>query len=441
MDSKLSKSLLTMASAVALASLSQGAGFQIMEQSVSGLGNAFSGAAGAEDVSVMFYNPAGLARLDGAQTQLDAHYLILEAYFKNNGSTTTTQAGTKVTTSGGNSGGGFQTPVPSTYLSLPLGSRFTAGLSVNCPFGLGTEYDDGWVGRYMALKSEIRTFDVSPALAVKLTDTLSFGAAADFYYIDANLTNDIDFNKDGTPLFDGHADLKADDTAFGYHLGFQWQATPRTRFGVAYRSQVTTHLSGNANFTLPEDYLTVLTGLGYGSTANYIRATYADQGGGAELDLPASASINVYHNLTDKLDIMADVTWTDWSVFHSLDMDFDIAPTSSQLENWQDTVRYSAGATYKWSDSLKIRGGVAFDPAAVRGPEYRTPRIPDAKRFWISTGLNWQINQNSFLDLAYVHIFVDDPEIDNSIHTAGQHLKGTIEAYMDIISVSYTYRF
>lgn len=41
-------------------------GFALKEQGISGLGNAYAGAAAiAEDASTIFYNPAGMARLRG----------------------------------------------------------------------------------------------------------------------------------------------------------------------------------------------------------------------------------------------------------------------------------------------------------------------------------------------------------------------------------------
>jgi long-chain fatty acid transport protein len=435
MDLQRINRLLSLAGGLSLASLASGAGFTILEQSVSGLGNAFAGgAASAEDASTMFYNPAGMSRLGSAEVQTDMHYLVLNAYFKNRGSTTTS---TGAATTGGNSSGGFSTPVPSMYFFQPLGDRFAAGISVNCPFGLGTDYSDGWVGRYMAVKSQITTVDVSPCLSWKITDSFSIGAGADLYYIDANLTNYIDFNKDGTPLYDGFLNMKADDDAYGYHVGALYQVTSDTRIGLSYRSEINTHLKGHADFTVPSNLPSAMAS---------VPVIFADQGVYAALTLPSSASLSVYHNLTDTIDVMADVTWTDWSTFKYLDLNFANATTEAvagkaQYENWQDTFRYSTGLTYKWSRSLKLRTGICFDGAAVRGPEYRTPRIPDAKRFWIAFGANWQITDSSSLDLAYVHIFVDDPEIDNSIHTSNQHLVGTIEAYMDIVSVSYTYKF
>src|SRR5258708_35974148 len=63
------------------------AGFALIEQSASGMGNAFAGAAAtAEDASTIFYNPAGLARIEGMQVTVGAHLIDLSAKFSKSAS-------------------------------------------------------------------------------------------------------------------------------------------------------------------------------------------------------------------------------------------------------------------------------------------------------------------------------------------------------------------
>ena len=62
------KKILSLAACMSIfaATSARGAGYALIEQSASGLGNAFSGAAtAAEDMSVMYFNPAGMAKLKG----------------------------------------------------------------------------------------------------------------------------------------------------------------------------------------------------------------------------------------------------------------------------------------------------------------------------------------------------------------------------------------
>ncbi|NOY12920.1 MAG: hypothetical protein GXP51_04325, partial [Deltaproteobacteria bacterium] len=57
-------------------------GFAIIEQSVSGLGNAFAGgAASAEDATTVFFNPAGITLLEGQQAVAGTHLIIPSTKF------------------------------------------------------------------------------------------------------------------------------------------------------------------------------------------------------------------------------------------------------------------------------------------------------------------------------------------------------------------------
>jgi long-chain fatty acid transport protein len=55
--------------------------------------------------------------------------------------------------------------VPSIYLSLPVNDRWSFGFGLNAPFGLTTDYDSDWIGRFQSLKSEIKTIKLNPGPA------------------------------------------------------------------------------------------------------------------------------------------------------------------------------------------------------------------------------------------------------------------------------------
>jgi len=64
-----------------------GSAFALQEQNASGLGHAYAGgAAAAEDVSTIFYNPAGLVRLQTMQVVLAGNVICPSAKFNDNGS-------------------------------------------------------------------------------------------------------------------------------------------------------------------------------------------------------------------------------------------------------------------------------------------------------------------------------------------------------------------
>jgi long-chain fatty acid transport protein len=63
--------------------------FQVAENSPAGLGNAFAGGAAiAEDASTVWYNPAGLTRLQDNQLVAGGHLIFPSTKFTNQGSST-----------------------------------------------------------------------------------------------------------------------------------------------------------------------------------------------------------------------------------------------------------------------------------------------------------------------------------------------------------------
>src|SRR5712691_829570 len=143
---------------VALAAVSlpaSAAFFQIAENSASGIGNAFAGGAAiAEDASSVWYNPAGMTRLKDRQLVVAGHY-IHPSFNASVNSASTALGGAPIAGSGGQAG--ESALVPNLYAAYPVTSRFALGAGINAPFGLATDYDSTWAGRYYALRSDITT--------------------------------------------------------------------------------------------------------------------------------------------------------------------------------------------------------------------------------------------------------------------------------------------
>jgi long-chain fatty acid transport protein len=147
---------------------------------------------------------------------------------------------------------------------------------------------------------------------------------------------------------------------------------------------------------------------------------------------------------------MADVTWTNWSRFDELRIEFDANQNGVTLadsvttESWDDSWRYSLGATYNPSGNLALRAGVAYDVEAIPDAEHRTPRIPGDDRTWVAVGAGYRLTDRLTFDLAYAHLFVADPEINKN--PVGEDalrggLKGKYDASVDIVSVQLAYNF
>jgi len=392
-------------------------GFAISAQSASAVGNAFAGgAAAAEDASTIWYNPAGMGLLPGINISSAVHAIRPSFKFENRGSTGAFAA--PGTGEGGD--GGEWGYVPQLYASMSLGERWRLGIAVNTPFGLKTNYDAGWRGQFTALKSKVAAYNINPSLAYKITDDLWVGAGVSVQRFTTELTNFAG------PLLGG-AKLKADDTAWGFNLGALANVGKHTRIGIAYRSSISYALEGNSTFS------------GGGGAF--------DSGARADLTVPESASVNVFHSLSDVWDLMAGATWTRWSRVGNLTV---LRTSASALGtagstvttlpfNWRDTVLLAIGANFKPREHWKIRFGIAYDPA-VSNDTTRTPRLPDESRVSLTVGTNFPLWLGT-LDLAYAHDFVNDANINTTAAGVPGALVGSFKNSADVVSIQYNQRF
>jgi len=403
--------------ALALAGMSTSAAaafFQIAENSASGIGNAFAGGAAiAEDASTVWYNPAGMTRLKGAQLVVSGHYIVPS--FKANVNSASTSLGFPI--GGGGGEAGEPALVPNLYATLPVSSSFTLGAGINAPFGLVTDYDSNWAGRYHALRSDIKTVNANLAGAFKFNDVLSAGAGVNYQSIEAELTQAVDFAtlctvgsvlgianacgasggfiQPGNPN-DGKARVTATGHAWGYNAGLLAQLGD-TRIGIAYRSKMKHKLSGDFDITAPANVPGILL-----TNANF---RLVDSNAKADVILPSTASLSAYREIGNNWAIMADVTRTGWKDLPELRIRFDSGQADQVVTlNLRNTYRYSLGATYRPGGAWVLRSGIALDKSPVSSETTATPRLPDSDRRWLSLGAGVQASRSLSFDFGYTHI-------------------------------------
>jgi long-chain fatty acid transport protein len=386
------------------------------------------------------------------------HLIAPNASFSNDGSTAADVLGAPPLT-GTDDDGGKNAVVPNFYWVTAINEDAKFGLGVNAPFGLETDYEDEWVGRYHAIKSNLRTINVNPSLAYRLNEQWSIGGGLNIMFGHVELSNAVDFGAvcaaaeaSGPPPAagtcnalssppqgaDGKAEFEADNTgdiSTGFNLGLLFEVTPKTSLGISYRSEIEMKAKGDVDWTVP-DQLGFLTGGGQ----------FTDGGIEATVNLPASFSFSLAHNVS-KFTWLADVTWTGWSSFDELRIVYDnpAQPDSVTTYDWQDTMRYSVGLDYQYSDRWALRTGLAFDESPVPNKERRTARLPGNDRTWLSLGASYMPSETMSWDFGYSHLFIDDAEIENefesSVPTLAATLKGDYEASVDIVSVQLNWKY
>jgi long-chain fatty acid transport protein len=420
MTSKDGHRLREWAIAVALAGVANDAaagGFAIGVQSGSGTGNAVAGgAAVAEDASVVWSNPAGMLELKQSRQLTTALHVFRPSFrFNDTGST-----GPFAT--GGNGGdGGDWAYVPTAFVTLPINNRLSVGLGITTPFGLTTSYEQGWQGQLVALKSQIQTINLNPAIAYRVNNMVSVGAGVSAQMLRAKLSS---FS--GAAAL-GNVDLDADDVGFGYNVGVMVKPAANTRLGATYRSRIKYSLKGDVNFTGPG-------GAPFSGDIN------------ASLTVPDSASFSVFHRLSPQWDVMADATWTGWDRLQQLAIVRSSASAggaagstlSTLAFRWKDVWRFGLGANYTVRQGLKLRMGVAYDETPTND-DTRTPRLPDQDRTWLAAGLQYQVPRAGVLEIGYAHEFIRDATVNNAI--GASNLVGRFDSKANILSLQYSHPF
>jgi long-chain fatty acid transport protein len=431
------------------------AAFQLKENSVKAQGRAMAGAASAMgDASVVANNPAVMSTFTEKTVQADVTAIDLS--FKFNGSGTAA-AGTPLQRpmTGGNGGdAGDLAAVPAASFILPLSDNFeylTLGAMISAPFGLKTEYDRDWVGRYHAVNSDVKIIDLTLAGSLEITDRFSVGLGVIYEHADVTLTNAVDFGAGicrvavalcvtpnpvaapfGPQKNDGMASISGTDNSFGWIAGLNLRPTDKLSLGYAYRSEIDHELRGDATFEVPANVRAVL-----GNSVYMPR-----DGGGADLTLPATHTFSVTYQATDRLAIMAEGVHTGWDSLKEIRIEFDnpLQADAAEDYNWHDSWFYSLGGEFKLNDKFTLRAGIARDESPV-ARAHRTPRMPDQDRNWYSIGATWHVSDKMEINASYVKLdLVDDPEID-LMSSSGSRLVGTYDGGADLFGVSMQYKF
>ncbi len=431
-------SIVTFASLSLLTGTVFAAGFALIEQSTSNMGSAYAGgSASAEDASTIYFNPAGMTELDSTEAVFGLHIVQPSTRFSDTASSG--PAGVSLGSDAGGDAGatGF---IPNFYYTREVAPQFKFGLGINAPFGLSTEYDKTWIGRYHAIESHMQSLNINPSLAYRASNQLSLGAGISLQYLSVELTNAIDQAAlcsgagiapcAGVPTTnDGYAKVTGTSWGWGANLGLLYKFSDATRIGAAWRSSIKHELEGDAKF---DNIDPVLKGAGF----------FANTDASAKTDLPATLSVSGYHQIDSRWTLMGDITWTQWSNFEELRIKYDAGTQgdSVQPEEWEDSLRYALGAHYRHSNQTLLRIGVAYDETPIPNAELRTPRIPSNNRTWLALGLNYRVSPQLSFHLGYAHLFVDDTKISDTNKLKAK-LDGEFESKVNIVSgqINWTY--
>jgi len=373
------------------------AGFQLSQHSVSMEGRAIAGTGVAgDDLGDIFANPASLTLYDKREFQTGISLVRIDNEFNNEGSfqTLLSPAGAvRLPSSGRDDTSETSGLVPHLYYVFPSYEGFRFALAVTSPFGLSTEYDDAWVGRFHALKSELTTVDINPTIAYQINDRASLGFGLSVQYADATLSNAL-FLGPGAPQ--GKVKVTGDDIGFGYNLGLMYEFSDASRIGLSLRSKIKQELDGTRTIT-------------------GTKIADGRVGAKAVLNLPETAYLSGYWPLSGAWGLFASLRWTNWSRNDEIRITFDDgAPDSVTPQQWDDSLMIAVGANYQVNNDWLLRFGVARDETPIPNSTLRTPRNPDTDRTWLALGASLAKSQKTTLDFTGVVLLAGAREINTT---------------------------
>lgn len=453
----------------------QASGFQLREQSPASQGNAFAGVtAKGFDISAMFFNPATMAQFKDSQVVVGFSYVAPKAEMSGLSASRANYAGplaalapfggTAINGPSAHPDAAQDAALPNIYAMWALDETVKLGLSVNAPFGLVTDYNSDFAGRYHALKSDLKTMDVALNMSYQFHPKWALGVSLIHRSVEAELSNAVDFGQiaflglattgnmaaamnfrpTGTAApFDGKATVKGTASLPAYKLGLTYQPLSNLTFGVAYQGASTPHVKGTVHYDYPTISAAPLNAAFQAVIAN---GKIVNAPVDARVTLPDTASLGISWDVTPTFNLGFEAARTGWSAFKELRIKFSSGQSDSVTqEKWHNTMYYALGASWKATNAWTVRFGVATDEGAV-DDAHRTPRIPDSDRTWFSAGASYAFSRALSLDFAYTHILVKDSTIALTAPMGSPdflrgNLNASINSSIDIAALSLRYSF
>ncbi len=397
-----------------------------------GMGGAFTGL--ADDPSAVFYNPAGILKLEGTQTSFGVAVPIIRGQFESYGT-----SGMDDVNRGDETSLEDQTfIIPNFYLTSEINDRLALGLGEYTIYGLGFEWPDSFEGRFApgGINGDLKTMTLSPVVAYRITDDLSIAAGGRIERAELALENRI-FVAPG--VGEVSSKISGDDYAVAWYSAILYQITQNFSAGLNYRSEM------KHSFDDLDVEFTPQIGM-LGPIPVGLTNTKAD----LDVTLPQFISLGLAWSV-GSLTLTADAYWWNWSKLDELNFVLE-APVAGQASlrtpmDWNDTWTWAIGAQYKikaWDREISLRGGFMYEESPVPD-ETVIPVGYQGDNLLYNVGIGTPIGP-IYSDLYFTYVHTKDRVWNNSYsytrNPGGGPVTGEFNDYQTfLIGVNFTYKF
>ncbi len=471
--------VLWIALAVALAAAPvMASGFSIYEQGAKASGQAVAFVARADDPSAGFYNPAAIVKLEGTQVSFGFSAVLI-------GDTQLDIAPGSIYTPGRYDMENNVGLPPHFFITHNFGNGWAISGSLTAPYGLKTEWNENFGGRYSARTADLATVLLGFNVARDLGSGWSASIGLEYAYADIKEFSRNIFlpgiplepipvpDEEGvtpvppTPIMpiggitEPLTDLVADGNDIGFNLSVHYKSDDWA-FGAIYRDGFSIDAKGTVQFSnrfadldpmVPiwtNDILTAIptydpataaaVAQGYADSVNAaLQAAFTNTPGSGRLALPGNWAIGLAYLGWDRFELEFDIATIMWSDFESIPI---TTPSGTTVinENWNDATTYRLGGSYALNENHELRAGIYTDENPIPDESIR-PSIPDNDRFgwtlgWGYTGDRWS------LDAYLMNISIDDRTVDiSNFANDPSVVPGRYQSSVTLLGLTATYRY
>lgn len=401
-------------------------GFQINEHGskAMGMGGAFAGL--ANDPSAIYFNPAGITQLTGTHL-LGGTTLIFP--------TSTFRGPSPSITEYKQESQAF-TPIHFD-VTHQFNDKLFLGFGVGNNYGLGTKWDKDWVGKYMAVETEIKTFFFNLVASYQIIPEISVGFGYVFTYGDVLIGR----SQNLSPFSgDAYIELSGNGTGSGFTAGVLVQPTKALSIGLSYRSQVTVEFEGDAAVTNAPSQFDKLIPKGAIT---------------APLTTPENITLGIAIKPLKDFTFTADYQYVGWDSYDKLEVEFQDNAfadangnlrTISSVRNYDNSFIARVGANYQYSNVLDFTAGFLYDSNPV-SDERLDPTLPDSDRLGLSVGFGYKLTNNLSVEAGYLFLRFKERNITNSLESYSgiensiAPLNGVYNSVAHLTSITLSYNF
>jgi long-chain fatty acid transport protein len=358
-------------------------------------GNAF--VATADDPAAVYYNPAGITQLDGANASVGLYGITYADRFQG----PTTSANSQQ----------LWAALPQTFSTLSLTNYHLAlGFGVYSPYGLSMTWPDKAPWAPAGNSGEIDYIRANPVLAYQVTSTFSIAAGVMLDYAQAEL--------DSIPSLLGPGlTLHGRDTDAGFNLGLLWQPTPQHSLGATYRSATDMNFNGHVTF---------------------IGAPLASQAATLNYHLPQTLTVGYSYRPTAKWNLEADADWTDWTSLRTADIVTAPVHLPGLAFNWKPSMMYEFGATRYFGGGWQASAGYMYSENSSSTSSFNA-LVPDSDRHLFSVGVGQKFAHLSW-NAAYQLGYGPSRTVSGDAQNFGVY-NGNYEFFSNALSLNLGYHF